>query len=77
MGDDSLTMAAILTGAVLGGVAGYLFFTDRGRALRLQLEPAVEDFARELSGFRGTIQRAIGVATQSWDVAGDSGRGIH
>ena len=36
-------------------LAGYLFFTDRGRALRRQIEPALEDFARELSSFRGTV----------------------
>lgn len=75
MADESRTMAAILTGAVLGGLAGYLFFTDRGRSLRQQLEPAIEDFARELSGFRGTIQRAIGAATANWDL-GDE-RQVH
>ena len=33
-----------------------------GRRLRRQIEPALEDFARELSGFRSTIQKAVGVA---------------
>ena len=76
MADDSRTMAAILTGAVLGGLAGYLFFTERGRAIRQQLEPAVDDFARELTGFRSTIQKAIGAASQPWDLD-PSGPRIH
>ena len=41
-------VAAAIVGGGDGGVAGYLFFTDRGRAWRRQLEPALEDFAREL-----------------------------
>lgn len=79
MQDDSRDVAAIIAGALIGGVLGYLFFTDRGRALRLQLEPALEDFARELSGFRTTIQRAIGAASESWDVASSApgGPNVH
>jgi hypothetical protein len=56
----------MIAGAVLGAIAGYLFFTERGRALRRQMEPALESFARELTGFRSTIQRAVGVATEGW-----------
>jgi hypothetical protein len=71
-------VAATIVGAVIGGCAGYFFFTDRGRALRRQLEPALEDFARELNSFRGTIQKATGVASEGWkllnDALGDSGQ---
>lgn len=68
---------ATIVGAVVGGVAGYLLFTDRGRELRRQMEPALEDFSRELHSFRGTMQRAAGVANDGWkllnEALGDGG----
>ena len=56
--DNSRAIAATLVGAVVGGVAGYLFFTDHGRSIRRQIEPALDDFARELMSFRATVQKA-------------------
>ena len=74
---DDRAIAATLVGAVIGGMAGYLFFTDRGRELRRQIEPALDDIARELNSFRGTVQRAAGVASEGWkllnDTLGDGG----
>jgi len=70
--DNSRAMAATITGAVIGGVAGYFFFTERGRQLRRQIEPALEDFARELNGFRVTVEKAAGVANQSWKLLNDA-----
>jgi len=64
--NNSRAVAATVVGAVIGGVAGYLFFTDQGRALRRQLEPALDDFARELMSFRATVQKAAGVANEGW-----------
>ena len=64
MTDNSRAMAATIVGAVVGGAAGYLFFTERGRALRRQFEPALEDIARELQSFRSTVHKAAGVATE-------------
>jgi len=65
-------------GAVIGGAAGYLFFTERGRKFRQGLEPALDDIARELNSFRGTVQRAAGVASEGWkllnDALGDGGQ---
>ena len=66
MNDYSRTMAATCAGAVIGGVVGYLFFTTGGRMLRRQLEPAIEDLARELEGFRTTVHKAAGVANEGW-----------
>jgi gas vesicle protein len=75
---NSRAMAAAIVGAVVGGVAGYLFLTDDGRRLRRQLEPALEDFARELNSFRATIAKAAGVANEGWqllnDAMGESGQ---
>jgi gas vesicle protein len=64
--DNSRVMAATIAGAVVGGVAGYLCLTSRGREVRRQIGPALDDLARELSSFRLTAQKAAGVATQGW-----------
>jgi len=57
---------------MLGAFAGYLLFTERGRALRRQLEPALEDYARELSGFRVTLGKAAGVASEGWKLLNEA-----
>jgi hypothetical protein len=75
---NSRAMAAAIVGAVVGGLAGYLFFTDDGRRLRRQLEPALDDLARELNSFRATVNKAAGVANEGWqllnEAMGDSGQ---
>ena len=72
MGEKSQAIAATVVGAVLGGMAGYMFFTDNGRTMRRQLEPAIDEFARELASFRGTLQRAMGVANEGWKILNDA-----
>jgi hypothetical protein len=57
---------ATTVGAVAGGVAGYLLFTDRGRAWRQQLEPALDEAIRDLGRFRDTVLRVAGAAGQGW-----------
>ena len=64
MTDNSKAVAASVVGAVIGGIAGYLFFTDHGRSIRRQIEPALDDFARELNSFRSTVAKASGVASE-------------
>jgi hypothetical protein len=61
----SQAVAATVLGAVVGGAAWYLLFTDEGRALRRRIEPSLEDIARELGNLRATIQKAAGVVTES------------
>jgi len=70
--DNSRAVAATITGAVIGGVAGYFFFTERGRELRRQIEPALDDFTREFNSFRMTIEKAAGVANQGWKVLNEA-----
>ena len=70
--NNSQIVAATVLGAVVGAMAGYLFFTDRGRSLRRQIEPALDDFARELSHFRGTVNKAAGVATEGWKLLNEA-----
>lgn len=68
---DRQIVTATVFGAVLGGLAGFLFFTDRGRRVRREIEPALEDFVRELSSLRGSVQRAADVAGESWRLLND------
>jgi hypothetical protein len=65
-------MAATVVGAILGGVAGYLFFTPQGSALRRRLEPAIEDLNHELNQFRGTFLKASNVASEGWRLLNDT-----
>jgi hypothetical protein len=65
-------IAAAAVGAVVGAIAGYMLFTDRGRDLRRRLEPTIEDFAHELVELRGTVNRAVGVASQGWSVLNEA-----
>ncbi len=51
-------------GAALGAVAGYLFFTDQGRAWRRQIEPALDDMVRDLDSLRITVQKAVSAANE-------------
>jgi len=70
VGDKAI--AATIVGAVLGGIACNLFITERGRDLRRQIEPALEDFAKELNSFRGTVQRASSVASEGWKLLNEA-----
>jgi gas vesicle protein len=49
---------SVLAGAVVGGVAGYLFFTEDGRQLREELEPRLHDLAREIDKARSIMEPA-------------------
>jgi gas vesicle protein len=69
---NSRALAASVVGAVIGGVAGYLFFTEEGRRLRREIEPALEDFARELNSFRSTVHKAAGVASEGWKLLNEA-----
>ena len=70
--NNSRELAATLVGAVIGGVAGYLFFTEHGRTVRRQIEPALDDFAHELMSFRATVQKATGVASEGWKLLNEA-----
>ena len=72
MSDTSRALAATAIGAVFGGIAGYMFFTEHGRRWRTQLEPALEDIAAELSNFRGTVGKAAGVASEGWKLLNEA-----
>ena len=57
MSEQSRVMSAAVAGAIVGAAAGYLFFTDQGRAIRDRLEPAIDDLRREFTKFQATIEK--------------------
>ena len=69
---NSRTVAATVAGAVIGALAGYIFFTERGRAVLYSIEPTIEDLRRELAQFRGTMQKIAGVANEGWEMLNDT-----
>jgi hypothetical protein len=75
--ENSRAVAATVAGAVIGGLAGYLLFTERGRVFRRSMEPALDEFVRELNSFRATMQKAAGVASEGWRLLNDAmGEGV-
>lgn len=57
---------AIGLGAVIGGVVGYLLFTDRGREWRRDLEPRLQDLLAEIDQLTHTFDRARAAAVEGW-----------
>lgn len=57
MSDQTRVCIGATIGALIGAAATYLFFTERGRGLRDQLEPALDDARREFVRFQKTIEK--------------------
>ena len=72
MTEKSQACVVSCIGAAIGATVAYMFFTNRGRELRRNLEPALEDFARELNHFRGTVAKAAGVAGEGWKLLNEA-----
>jgi gas vesicle protein len=66
MNERSAVLLGAAVGAVAGGLAGYLFLTERGRALRDDLQPALGDMLRNVSALRDTVERARSAASEGW-----------
>ncbi len=66
MSDQGRVMLAMVGGAVVGGIAGYLYLTDGGRRFRGQLEPRLDDALREIRRLRQTVTKAQAVAAEGW-----------
>jgi hypothetical protein len=70
--DNSRAIAAAVLGAVGGAVVGYLLFTDRGRALRRELESAIEGTTAEFNSLRSAVQKTADLATEGWKLLNDA-----
>jgi gas vesicle protein len=62
--EQSRIISGALVGAVVGGAAAYLFFTERGRMLRDRMEPAVDDLRHEFAKFQRTIEKLGSMANE-------------
>ena len=58
MQDRARVLMSACLGALIGGVAGYLFLTDDGRRLRERLEPGMDDLLREMRHLRSAAEKA-------------------
>ena len=58
MDERSKVLMTTVLGAVLGGLVGCLYLTDRGRQVRGQLEPLLDTVVDELHEARRTVERA-------------------
>ena len=73
MTDNSRDVTATLVGAVLGAIAGYLFFTDRGRRVRQQFARALDEVTRELDRTRLTLHAVVATAYEDGTLLGERG----
>lgn len=65
MDDQSKVALSMLTGAVLGGLVGYLYLTAHGRDFKSRIEPALDDILGEVHRWRGTAAKARVAAEES------------
>jgi outer membrane lipoprotein SlyB len=64
--ERSRVLLATVLGAVAGGVWGWLYLTEGGRRVRVQIEPKLDDLMRELVQVRGTVEKARSAANEGW-----------
>ena len=62
MNEQSSVVFGAAVGAIVGAAAGFLFFTERGRAMRAQIEPTLDDVRRDLGHFQKTVEKAGALA---------------
>ncbi len=66
MDERSRVLLATFLGAVVGGLWGWLYMTENGRHVREQIDPKLDDFIRELTRARGTVEKARTAANEGW-----------
>jgi gas vesicle protein len=71
MSEQSQVMASAVVGALVGAVAGYLFFTSRGRELRGRMEPLVDDLRQEFARFQRTFEKVGDMANEGMRVVNE------
>ena len=74
--DRSRVLLSACLGALLGGVAGYLFLMEDGRHVRERLEPGMDDVLREVRGLRSAAEKARLAAAEGVMVVEDLRRGL-
>jgi len=64
--ERSRVLLTTMLGAIAGGLWGWLYMTEGGRRVRMQIEPKLDDFMRELAHVRGTVEKAKTAANEGW-----------
>ena len=76
MEDRARVVMSACLGALIGGVAGYLFLTDDGRRLRDRLEPGMDDLLREMRHLRSAAEKARLAAAEGLMTVSELRRGV-
>jgi gas vesicle protein len=66
--EQSRVMASAVVGALVGAAVGYLFFTERGRAMRDRLEPSMDGLRHDFGRFQRTIEKVGEMASEGMRV---------
>lgn len=78
MRERTAVLIGLVAGAVVGGVAGWLWLSDEGRRVRARLEPPLKELAGQAMALRDSAARfqaaARGGAQAAEDVAARSAR---
>jgi gas vesicle protein len=72
MRDRQTIVGGAVIGAVIGAAAGYLFFTERGRRLRRDIEPELQTIVREAMRLGKTVTDLRQSRSQARRAAGGS-----
>jgi gas vesicle protein len=71
MKERSMIILGALAGAAVGSAVGYLFLTERGRRLRQEFEPKLDDLLQDVARLRDTVDRARTAASEGWRAISD------
>jgi gas vesicle protein len=74
--DRGRVLMGAFLGAIVGGVAGYLFLTDEGRRLRERLEPGMDDVLREMRHLRSAAEKARLAAAEGLMTVSELRKGV-
>lgn len=76
MEDRARVLMSACLGALIGGVAGYLFLTEDGRRVRERLEPGMDDLLREMRHLRSAAEKARMAAAEGLLTVSDFRRSV-
>ena len=76
MEDRARVLLSACLGALIGGVAGYLFLTEDGRRVRERLEPGMDDLLREMRHLRSAAEKARMAAAEGLLTVSDFRRSV-
>ena len=72
MSDNSRAMAATVVGAVIGGMAGYMFFTEQRTGIAAAARTGARRLLARAQQLPQHVQKAAGVANEGWKVLNEA-----